>query len=192
MGFQLILSASRRGKLIGSRVGRSFGWGLAGGAAAAIVGVAYQIAPARAPWLREALGPTALQFPERGWWLIALAVVAAPLCEEYIFRGLVFGGLRRSVGFAGAALGSAAIFAIVHPLISCAPVFCLALIAAFVYENTGAVLAPVLTHAVYNAMVVAAAFLQSWPTRDSSSSHGAPPHDGGGMKRRRKKAAEHG
>ena len=30
-------------------------------------------------------------------WMLALAVIAAPLCEEFIFRGLIYGGLRRSM-----------------------------------------------------------------------------------------------
>ena len=42
-------------------------------------------------------------------------VVAAPVFEEFIFRGLIFGGLRRSFGVWPATLASAAVFAIVHP-----------------------------------------------------------------------------
>jgi len=145
--------------LIGQGLARSLGWGAAGGLLAAVLGIAYLLLLRSAPSLRQALEPTALEFPSRGPWLIALAVVAAPLFEEYIFRGLVFGGLRRSIGFVGAALGNAAIFAIVHPPISFAPVFCLAVIAAAAYEKTGTLLAPVLTHALYNGVIVGAAFL---------------------------------
>jgi len=43
--------------------------------------------------------------------------------EEFIFRGLIYGGLRRSFGAVIAALASAAIFAIVHPPASVIPVF---------------------------------------------------------------------
>ena len=80
--------------------------------------------------------------------------MAAPVFEEAIFRGLVFGGLRRSVRFSYAALASAAIFAVVHPPIAVLPVFALALVAAYVYERTHLLLAPMVTHAVYNAVVV--------------------------------------
>ena len=48
-------------------------------------------------------------------WLLPLTVLAAPLFEEFIFRGPIFGGQRRTFGFGGAALTSAAIFVIVHP-----------------------------------------------------------------------------
>jgi membrane protease YdiL (CAAX protease family) len=30
--------------------------------------------------------------------VVPLAVIAAPVFEEFIFRGLIFGGLRRSFG----------------------------------------------------------------------------------------------
>jgi len=88
--------------------------------------------------------------------LPALAIVAAPLFEEYIFRGLIFGGLRRSRGFLFSAAASAAIFAVVHPTASVAPVFVLGLLAAFAYERSGSLAAPVIVHAAYNAAAVAA------------------------------------
>jgi ABC-2 type transport system permease protein len=87
-------------------------------------------------------------------WMLALAVLAAPLCEEFIFRGLVFGGLRRSMGALPAMLVSAAIFAIVHPPVSMLPVFVLGLCTAWAYERSRLLLAPMLVHALYNAAVV--------------------------------------
>jgi ABC-2 type transport system permease protein len=88
-------------------------------------------------------------------WLFLLAVVAAPLTEEFIFRGLIFGGRRRSVGFVPAMLTSAALFAIVHPPAAMLPVFALGLCTAFAYERTKSLLAPMLVHAMYNASVLA-------------------------------------
>jgi membrane protease YdiL (CAAX protease family) len=93
------------------------------------------------------------------WWIFGLAVVAAPLFEEFIFRGLIFRGLLRTWRFPTAALASAAIFAIVHPPVSVVPVFVLGLFTALSYERTGLLLAPILTHAVYNAIVVALDYL---------------------------------
>ena len=72
--------------------------------------------------------------------------------EEFIFRGLIFGGLRRSFGVWPATLASAAIFAIVHPPFSIIPVFILGVCAALVYERSRSLLAPMLVHAVYNAL----------------------------------------
>jgi membrane protease YdiL (CAAX protease family) len=86
--------------------------------------------------------------------MLALTVLAAPLCEEFIFRGLIFGGLRRSMGALPAMLVSAAVFAIVHPPLSMLPVFVLGLLAAWSYERGQRLLAPMLVHALYNAALV--------------------------------------
>jgi membrane protease YdiL (CAAX protease family) len=91
-----------------------------------------------------------------GLWVFPLALLAAPLFEEFIFRGLIFGGLRRSFGVWPAALASAAVFAMVHPPVSMVPVFCLGLCAALVYDRSRSLLAPMLTHCVYNAVAMAA------------------------------------
>jgi hypothetical protein len=94
-----------------------------------------------------------------GWWLLPLALLAAPLFEEFLFRGLIFGGLRRSFGLWPAMLASAAVFAIVHPSISMMPVFVFGLAAAWLYERTRTLLAPMLAHGVYNACAIAAQWL---------------------------------
>jgi ABC-2 type transport system permease protein len=87
--------------------------------------------------------------------LIGLLVVcAAPVFEEFIFRGLIFGGLRRSLNLPLSALGSAALFAVVHPPFSMLPVFVLGLGTAWVYARKRMLLASMTTHAVYNAVVV--------------------------------------
>jgi hypothetical protein len=62
--------------------------------------------------------------------------------------------LRRTAGPALAILGSAAIFALVHPPISAVPVFGLGIAAAISFQRSGFLLAPVLTHAVYNTIVI--------------------------------------
>jgi membrane protease YdiL (CAAX protease family) len=142
-------------RLLGPHVGVAALWGLGGGAAAAAGGLAY-IAAARAfdwfPAIREA---GHLADPTMVLWIGSLAVLAAPIFEEFIFRGLIFGGLRRSLGFGAAAVASAAIFAIVHPPASVVPVFGLGLAAAFVYERTRMLAGPMIVHATYNAVVVA-------------------------------------
>lgn len=92
--------------------------------------------------------------PNARLWLFALAVLAAPLCEEFIFRGLIFGGLRRSMPAWQAIVVSAAIFAVVHPALSMPAVFVLGLCTAWVYERNKTLLAPMLVHAVYNAAVM--------------------------------------
>jgi membrane protease YdiL (CAAX protease family) len=142
-------------RLFGPHLGATALWGLGGGAAASAGGLAY-ITAARAfdwvPALREA---GHLADPATLLWIGSLAVVAAPIFEEFIFRGLIFGGLRRSLGFGAAAVASAAIFAIVHPPTAVIPVFGLGLCTALVYERTRTLAGPMLVHATYNAVVVA-------------------------------------
>jgi hypothetical protein len=92
--------------------------------------------------------------------LIVLVVVAAPLVEETIFRGVLYGGLRRRMRFGGAALISALIFSGAHAqLVAFLPIAVLGLILAYVYERTGSLWASAVTHAVFNAASVLALYL---------------------------------
>ncbi len=122
-------------------------WGVAGGLVASVVGVIYLEAITAMHLL-----PSRSAAPALG--LIAVAVVAAPLFEEFIFRGLIFGGLRRTLGPAASVLASAAIFAMVHPPLSVIPVFVMGACAALIYQRTKVLAAPMLVHAIYNAAVV--------------------------------------
>jgi membrane protease YdiL (CAAX protease family) len=88
--------------------------------------------------------------------LLILAVVFAPVTEEVLFRRLIFGTMRRSVGFVPAALLSATMFTLVHHPISMLPVFVIGLATAWIYERTGRLAAPIFVHVVYNALVVGA------------------------------------
>jgi hypothetical protein len=129
--------------------------GIAGGAVAAAFGLAYVTAARAYGWFPES-------FPQAGHaldlttalWLGALAVIAAPIFEEFIFRGLIFGGLLRSLGIGMSTLASAAIFALVHPPASVVPVFVLGLCTALVYARTRMLAASMIVHALYNAVVL--------------------------------------
>ena len=88
-------------------------------------------------------------------WIIALAVIAAPVVEEIIFRGLVYQGLRKTLTPLGAALLSSVLFTIVHPGLSAPCVFLLAMVNAVLLERTGRLWPCMLVHAGYNAVVVA-------------------------------------
>jgi hypothetical protein len=105
-------------------------------------------------WKQDAQLSSFLTRADRPIWICILAIIAAPIFEEFLFRGLIFQGLRRTAGPALAILGSAAIFALVHPPISAVPVFGLGIAAAISFQRSGFLLAPVLTHAVYNTIVI--------------------------------------
>jgi len=132
----------------------TLGLGVGAGVVAAVFGLGYQVILHLTSSGQDALR-TSGGLHLGAMWLIPLAVVAAPLCEEFIFRGLIFGGLRRSMGFLPAAALSAGLFAIVHPPVSIIPVFVVGLCTAFAYERSKGLLAPMLVHAFYNAAVVA-------------------------------------
>jgi len=140
-------------RLLGPGPVPGIAWGVLGGSLAALAGIAYLSLAAHTPLLetgRESLFADGDNLP----WLALLAVGAAPIFEEFIFRGLIFGGLRRSLGVGPAVLMSAAIFAIVHPAPSVIPVFGLGIAAALVYERTRFLLGPMVVHGVYNATIV--------------------------------------
>jgi membrane protease YdiL (CAAX protease family) len=138
-------------RFLGPGVVRGVTWGIGGGLLVAAAGLLY---------LRgfASLFPASAVSPPLGagdrWQLFLLGVLAAPLAEEFIFRGLIYGGLRRSRGPAVAAIASAALFALLHAPASCAPVFLVGIAAAAVYERCGLLLGPTVVHAVYNAIVL--------------------------------------
>jgi len=86
--------------------------------------------------------------------LLLLGVVAAPVVEELLFRGLLLGGLLRSVPTFVAVLWSALLFTFVHPMVSWPAVFLLGTACAVVRQRSNFLPACMLMHAAYNAVVV--------------------------------------
>ncbi|MEO7494162.1 MAG: type II CAAX endopeptidase family protein [Massilia sp.] len=141
-------------RIFGAPLKASFGWGAALGVLAAAAGIAYLFALKHGGWSADLASSAAL--PKMAVpWLVGLAVIAAPLCEEFIFRGLIFGGMRRSLPPLPAMLMSAGLFAIVHPPVSMLPVFVLGLCTAYAFQRTRTLLAPMLVHAIYNGAMIA-------------------------------------
>jgi ABC-2 type transport system permease protein len=141
-------------RVFGAQAGRAVLIGLGAGCIAALGGVLYLHA------LRVFdIAPQQLLDSARGiagsLWIPVLAIVAAPIFEEFIFRGLIFGGLRRSLGLLASVTASAAVFAVVHPPLSMIPVFGLGVCAAFAYDRGQMLLAPMVAHGVYNAVILA-------------------------------------
>ncbi|MEC7584155.1 MAG: type II CAAX endopeptidase family protein, partial [Planctomycetota bacterium] len=86
--------------------------------------------------------------------LFVLTVVAAPVIEEILFRGIVFGAFARSVRTSVAVIWSSLLFAAVHPVASWPPVFLMGLAAAILYRRSGFLPAAMLLHASYNFVVL--------------------------------------
>ena len=81
-------------------------------------------------------------------------VILTPICEEIVFRGLLFATLRRRFGVGPAAVLSAAIFAVAHGygVLGFAAVFWSGLLWAWSYERTGSLLPSMAAHAADNFM----------------------------------------
>jgi len=132
------------------------------GVLAAVAAVAYLAVVEQIPWLRAIKEHAELpELARQGGrvWIVWLAVLAAPVLEEYLFRGLLFQSLRRLIRPAWAIVASAAVFAAIHPPISLPPVFCLGLAAAWIMRRTGLLVAAIAAHMTYNGLIAAASLL---------------------------------
>lgn len=85
-----------------------------------------------------------------------VVVVIAPLSEELVFRGFVYGAVRRKGGFAVAGLISSLAFTIIHlqfHIVLFTQIFILGFVLAWIYERSKNLAAPILAHAVYNLAI---------------------------------------
>lgn len=107
------------------------------------------------------VGPFAGLVRTNSWWLIVLAAaVGAPIAEELVFRGVLFGTLTASpAGPVLAALVSATMWASLHVSYSAyglAAIFLIGLYLARVRQTSGSLLAPIACHGFYNAAIILA------------------------------------
>lgn len=85
--------------------------------------------------------------------VFAIAAIAAPLTEELLFRGCLYGFLRQSTGRATALAISSVLFALIHAHPATTPalaVFAVGL--ALLYEYTGSLWAPIAVHSAFNML----------------------------------------
>ncbi|MCW0219775.1 MAG: CPBP family intramembrane metalloprotease [Prosthecobacter sp.] len=88
--------------------------------------------------------------------LVIAAVVVAPIVEETIFRGFIYGVIKRFTDSYFAAICSSLLFAIVHLHIgSLVPLTVLALIFCAAYELTGSLAVTMTMHALFNGTSLA-------------------------------------
>ena len=105
--------------------------------------------------------PLISKLPSPVWFFIGGALVA-PLVEEILFRGFIFGGLRGRYGFWKAAVISAVVFGAVHlQLTAFLPITLLGLIFAFLYERSQSIWPSILMHFLTNACSLSLAFYLS-------------------------------
>ena len=108
---------------------------------------------------RHDMEPFAGLTQSRTWWLILIAAgIGAPLAEECLFRGLLFGAFKSTpVGLAGAAIITAAMWALMHANYSVYGMTAITIIGVYlavIREKTGTLLAPIVCHGAYNSLIV--------------------------------------
>ena len=89
--------------------------------------------------------------------MVVAAVVAAPLCEEIVFRGYMYPVLKKHAGVWPAAVCVSLVFAAAHgSLAALLPLFVLSGLLVLVYEKTGSLWAPIAVHCCFNSATVLA------------------------------------
>ena len=91
-------------------------------------------------------------------WVVAVfAIFVAPAQEEFLFRGYLYGIMRRYAGPTVGIVLNAALFAAIHlHLPSFGGLFVLAVCLTLAYEWSGSLFVPITMHALFNAFSVVA------------------------------------
>lgn len=96
-------------------------------------------------------------------WMSFAALVAAPICEEVIFRGYCYPVLKKYGGAIASMVVTSLVFACAHGNLSSAlPLFLLGMLLVYTYERTNSLWAPVAVHFLFNTATVMMQFLSRW------------------------------
>lgn len=91
--------------------------------------------------------------------IIVSACVLAPVIEELLYRGYLYGSIKRFSHPVFAAILSSALFTVIHMnLLALVPLFVLSLILTWLYEFTKCLWVPILVHAFFNTFNILAMF----------------------------------
>jgi membrane protease YdiL (CAAX protease family) len=91
--------------------------------------------------------------PHSAWLVLLMLVVVAPVAEEVIFRGYLFGTLRRTIPAWAAILVTSAVFGLVHWQWNVSiDVFVLSLVSCFLRLRTGSLWPSILLHMMKNGL----------------------------------------
>ena len=90
--------------------------------------------------------------------LVAVAVIGAPISEEFLFRGFLLSALAKSkLGYIGAALISTIAWTLLHAnysAIGLGALLIIGLVLSWLLWRTGSLWVPIFCHAIYNGSVV--------------------------------------
>lgn len=116
---------------------------------------AWILAPFSSEMIEDSLTPTGLDWPGAIWSEAFIAVVLAPVGEEILFRGFLYGGLSRKMHAWGAMAISSLVFALSHhySMTGLAFVFLYGLVFCWLYKRTGSLWPGILAHGLYNGLI---------------------------------------
>jgi membrane protease YdiL (CAAX protease family) len=87
--------------------------------------------------------------------LVVAVVLIAPVVEEWFYRGMLLSTLARGFGVVGGAVGSSAVFALVHQELILMPgLFVLSLLLSWLTVRTARIGPAILAHMAFNATTV--------------------------------------
>ncbi|HTJ27390.1 MAG TPA: type II CAAX endopeptidase family protein [Candidatus Limnocylindria bacterium] len=138
---------------------RELSWGLGGGLAMLVVtlvvgGIQYAVLHLKTQQLPVQLLANAHD-PSVIAGFAALAIVIAPFCEEFVFRGFVFNAIHRYAPLGVAMALSGALFALAHAdLTAFLPLCGGGIVLAWVYARSGSLVSSMIAHGTFNAVQV--------------------------------------
>ncbi len=81
-----------------------------------------------------------------------VAILVAPIFEELVFRGILYPTIKRYGSMRLGLWASSIFFGMIHMSVPAfVPLTLLAVVMCLLYESTGTILAPIVTHAFFNA-----------------------------------------
>ena len=115
----------------------------------------------------DLLPQSATMFPRSALGLaasLAFGAFAVPIAEEFLFRGILYRWLRDRWSVTPAMVGSALLFALLHPpAAGAAPViFVMGLALAYLFQRTGSLWPSMVLHGVNNAVGITWIYLAIW------------------------------
>jgi membrane protease YdiL (CAAX protease family) len=116
---------------------------------------AWILTPFASEMIEDTLTPTGLDWPGAIWSEAFIAVVLAPVGEEILFRGLLYGGLSRKMHALWAMVISSLVFAVSHQyaISGLVFVFLYGLVFCWLYKRTGSLWPGILAHGLYNGLI---------------------------------------
>jgi len=85
---------------------------------------------------------------------VAVVCVAVPVMEEFLFRGILYPGLRFWLPSAGAIILSALVFGILHGASALLPIFAFGCLLGYIRERSRSLLPTILVHMIHNGITL--------------------------------------